>query len=339
MDSEPTIEELTRAWVQHWQAHGLMPEPEPGKLLVWVEAFRIEMPKIEDEKIVGRELYYSARRGETKYRIGQPFAEENTVVFAGPLCMFPSRDEVGYCGSAVALLVDREAVRMCPTRFQTGVLFCADRGVAVAGYRGERVRDSEIQLHRQDGVDVMAWLSDPTAMMGWDWAEAPEVALPNLPAPPERDPCRPPRRGPRFFLRRDLLGWQAIGRLPEGRPGQVLVWLGVERLGPSKGRTSEYREDGRRYWLHQPYSYAKCEVSTTPADALSRCFESQDDRCLLLAILAEDTWLETGGNRWERDELFAMRGTPVACYEVVRAEGDGYAYRWIEGEDAFRWCP
>jgi len=337
-----SVEELTALHVRKWQAQGLMPEVEPGKLLVWKRSYRSREIIFHEGTHYGDfpifKDYYSNDGSELQ--VNWPYRHENCIVCAAPRPMLGVGLEKGGRHHMLGLLVDKDLLRVCPTMQQLGMLFFAPAGVPVSAYEVWWRGQAQFDFTRIEGVDALDWLPDPLALIHGEHYCNGHGELPPPPGLGKIDALlwprwvvRPPHADPYLQLWRDR-GW-----LPEVEPGRMLVWKLVTRVGPWRGRPSEYHGSSR-YWLGRAYFDPHCQVGACPHSQLGRLCDdySNEHTAAVIAILADAEHL--CATRWsdQEDRLFAMRGAPVAGYEVVRA-GESFAYRRLEGEDAFAWLP
>lgn len=354
---DAALDELTRAYIAKWQGMGLMPEIAPGEVLVWKRAHRSHHRVFHEHDFEDIPYYHDARRYTEEFQMGVPYCWEDSIVTVNPLRIswyVHERPEKRQ-GSLLALRVQKDSLRLCPTGLGRGNFFYACEGVPIGGYNVWWFRHHQYQCDLIEGEDAIEWLSDPLVYVEEDYELTSDV---KLPAPLEEIVTDDTEVDPRDALGVPLADtpqalqyWQSEGRMPEVSPGKILVWKQVHRLGKFRGRPPEYRSERhrdthQRFWLDHEYCIPGCAVNADWLEAVS--WWSDEDRAdqplLCLAVLADRDSLKYVGYSWddeeEMDDMFtASRGVPVACYEMAVTEDNDLAMRLVEGQDAREWLP
>lgn len=360
------VAELTRAYIEKWQSLGLMPELAPGEVLVWKRTRETYHPYYVEWEL-RKDYYYEGRYGEAEFKLGMPYQCDGCTVTANPLSFhwytdqeMEQREEKQ--GIALALRVPKNLLRVCPTYHgEGGNSFYAPVGIPVGAYNVGWSRHHEFHYHLKEGDDVLDLLSDPLVCVADDYVPKEDGKLPQHPSSIVKEKKYRYTAEDLKQIKHPIIDtaqaielWQQRGLMPEARPGQLLVWKGVYRLGKFRGSAPEYRtrhyaETDFRFWLDTPYSLPDCEVSTSWEDTVWWDPEEGTAKLLCLALLVDRDGLSYEGltlvDHDEDDlhcEFDAPRGVPVACYEaapVGEHDEQEYALRLVEGEDALEWLP
>lgn len=363
--SEPdNLLELTQAYIEKWQSLGLMPELAPDEVLVWKRTCETYRPYYEGWEL-RKEYYYEGRHERAKLIMGVPYQHDGCTVTANPLSFHFYTDQEKEQKEerhrvVLALRVPKNLLRVCLTYHgEGGNTFYASAGIPVGAYTMGWSRHHEFHYHLKEGDDVLDLLSDPLVCVADDFVPREEGKLPTHPSSIVRKQKHRYTAESLKQIERPIVDtaqaielWQQRGLMPEVRPGQLLVWKGVYRLGKFRGTMPEYRtrhfaEPDFRFWLDTPYSLPDCEVSASWEDTVYWCPEDDRMELLCLALLVDRDGISYEGltlvDHDEEDlhyEFDALRGVPVACYEAApigTPDDHEFALRLIEGEDALEW--
>lgn len=140
----------TRICLTRWQAKGLMPEVEPGKVLVW-KYVKHPDPSKED----GSPARYRGALN-APYDVNQPYCYAGSMACAGPIGAGRSYIKADKPGMVMAILADINL--LFGARHFTEGAFYALQGVPVACYDATRVNEEEFDFQLIEGRDAFAWL-------------------------------------------------------------------------------------------------------------------------------------------------------------------------------------
>lgn len=139
----------TREHIEKWQKQGLMPEIEPGRILVW-KCVEIPKPSGSGEQPAG----YRGILGAS-YAMHRDYYYPESMVCAGPIGAARGFIKPGSPGYVMAILTPADLLFSVHDR--DGV-FYAVNGTPIACYHAEAVTADEFDLRLIEGLDALAWV-------------------------------------------------------------------------------------------------------------------------------------------------------------------------------------
>lgn len=144
----------TREHIQKWQDQGLMPEVEPGRVLVW-KCVEIPKPSESGETPSGGIVADYLGLLGASYTMHRDYYYPESMVCAGPMGAARGFIKPGTPGHVMAILAERD--QLFSVHDRDGV-FYAVHGTPISCYNAEALNADEFDFRLIEGLDALAWV-------------------------------------------------------------------------------------------------------------------------------------------------------------------------------------
>lgn len=320
-----------------------MPELQPGRVLVFMRATRYDFPVFNEGHYYGSfPLYQCNYHCIAQLQVNYPYRElEACVVQVTPDRILANDPELGEPTHMLAILADYQSLLAPESLGDTGTILLTPDGLPVAGYEIARCYPGGLCTATLiEGEDVRVHLPARLPEIEYEYVHAHtflnDRALRSRQRQQHRQEALVPHSAePLLATRRIIAGWQEQGLMPEVEPGRFLVWKLVKiPLRDPQGFVVQGMM-GAPYMLDEPYANNASMVCAGPAGPLRHYHHGVGGKGLVVAILAERDALFAA--RGLEGVFYALKGTPVACYEATGVADGEFEYKFVEGVDALAW--